>query len=147
MNNNRQFQKSSLYAFNTTAQTIPTNGLVAFANPATTGCSVDLATANNVRLKCSGLYKVDFSASVTTSGTAGNVTFQLYRNGTPVAGAIASANSATTTDLKSISFPVLIRVNPNCCGNPDNIPVNLTVVNIGTGAIVTNAIITVVKEA
>ena len=47
------------------------------------------------------------------SGTAGDVWVELLQNGNAVGGAITTANSTSTTDLKNVSFTTIVRVLPN----------------------------------
>lgn len=66
-------------------------------------------------------------------------------NGTAVPGALSSDTSASTTDVRNLSFTKVIRVNPSCCAV--NNQANLTFVNTGLGAIYTNANVVITKLA
>lgn len=65
---------------------------------------------------------------------------KMYQNG-----ALSSDTSASTTDVRNISFTKVIRVNPSCCAV--NNQANLTFVNTGLGAIYTNANVVITKLA
>ena len=77
--------------------------------------------------------------------TQGAITVQLQNNGTAVPGALSSDTSASTTDVRNLSFTKVIRVNPSCCAV--NNQANLTFVNTGLGAIYTNANVVITKLA
>ena len=112
-----------------------------------TGCTVShTAGSTTFSLNKPGLYFVSFNAVGTISGaTAGAITVQLQNNGTAVPGALSSDTSASTTDVRNLSFTKVIRVNPSCCAV--NNQANLTFVNTGLGAIYTNANVVITKLA
>lgn len=141
------FKKSSLYAYNLASQTVTAGGPILFTNSNVTGCSIKQATTSNSEIINPGLYDVSVSASVATTGTAGNISIQLFQNGVAVPGAISTANSTAATDVEAVSFSVPIVINPNCCAVSNNLPTDLSVVVTGVSATVTNPIISIIKEA
>ena len=144
MNN---YQKSSLFAYNTASQTVATNGTILFNNFKQTGCSIKLETNNTAKISKPGLYSVNVSVSAAQSDTTGSATIQLFNNGVAVPGAISSADTSSATDVEVLTFSTVVQVNPNCAAVTNNCPVNLTVVNTGVATTITNPIITIVKEA
>ena len=135
-------------SYNIQSQTVDVNGLLTFSiNSILTGCTVShTAGSTTFSLNKPGLYFVSFNAVGTISGaTAGVITVQLQNNGTAVPGALSSDTSASTTDVRNLSFTKVIRVNPSCCAV--NNQANLTFVNTGLGAIYTNANVVITKLA
>ena len=135
-------------SYNIQSQTVDVNDLLTFSiNSILTGCTVShTAGSTTFSLNKPGLYFVSFNAVGTISGaTAGAITVQLQNNGTAVPGALSSDTSASTTDVRNLSFTKVIRVNPSCCAV--NNQANLTFVNIGLGAIYTNANVVITKLA
>lgn len=135
-------------SYNIQSQTVDANGLLTFPiNSILTGCTVSHAAGSTTfSLNKPGLYFVAFNAVGTISGaTAGVITVQLQNNGIAVPGALSSDTSASTTDVRNISFTKVIRVNPSCCAV--NNQANLTFVNTGLGAIYTNANVVITKLA
>lgn len=140
------YQKSTLSAFSQINQTVSANTPLTFANSEKTGCSIQFTSGGtSISLIKPGLYYVEFSASGTTSSSSGNIALQLFKNGNPISGALAFANSTSTTDAENLSFGKIIQVNPCCPSN--NSPTVLTVVNTGVGAIYSTASINVFKLA
>ena len=138
-----------LFTFSNTSQTLVTDQLLTFNNNTIqTGCTATHAAgSSSISLNKAGYYMVSFNADGVESGTAGNITIQLQGNGTAIAGAETTAESATATDVVNLSFTTLVQVCPNCCGNQVNTPFTLTFANTGVGATFTNAAVTVTKVA
>lgn len=141
-----------LYTYNINTQELAVNNNVVFAvNGVVTGrcnCTPVIshdAGAATVSLNAPGIYFVTFNADSATTGDAGIVTAQLYTGAEEVLGAEASAYSSAVTSPVNLAFTTLIRVAPNCRAVCDNVPVALTVRNIGVAATYTNAAITVTK--
>ena len=135
-------------SYNIQSQTVDVNGLLTFPiNSILTGWTVSHAAGSTTfSLNRPGLYFVSFNAVGTISGaTAGAITVQLQNNGTAVPGALSSDTSASTTDVRNLSFTKVIRVNPSCCAVSNQ--ANLTFVNTGFGAIYTNANVVITKLA
>ena len=141
----RRYQKSTLYAYTQASQSVEVNLPVAFNNSQKTGCSIELETPNIIELCNPGLYLVEFNGSAATSGTAGDITVQLQRNGVNVPGALATNTSSATTDIESLSFSTIIDVLPSCCAV--NNQTNLAVINSGVAATFANVTINIVKLA
>ena len=143
---NRKYQKSTLTAYTVPSTAEAVGAILAFANRQLTGCSIDFtAGGTTVVLDKPGLYLVEFNATVANQGTTGNITAQLRKNGVDVPGATATTASASTTDLRTVTFTQIIEVNPSCCAI--NNDANLTVVNTGVAANYSNFNINVVKLA
>lgn len=141
---NRRYQKSTLRATNITAQTVAANATLAFDTIETTGMSID--ESRPATLDKAGLYLITVDADgAVPATTAGTIAIQLYKNGQPVAGALASAYSAGTTETEHVSFTTVIEVPQGCCVVSNDAA--LTVVNIGAAAVFTNAAFTAVKLA
>lgn len=137
-----------LYSYSNTDQTVAANGTLTFANNSISTCSciTHAAGSGSIGLTATGYYLINIEAdAANTTATAGNITLQLYTNGTAYPGAEATVTSDSTTDLAHLSLSTLVRVLPNCCAITTNTPLTLTVVNTGIAATVSNATITVVK--
>lgn len=111
------YQKSCVEVYNNTPTTInPTvNGGVpaVFGNTATrTGCSMDVNT-NGVTIEHGGLYEFAFDASYLNGATAGTLTAQLYKDGSPVGSALAN-DELTANGIGNMSFSTRLKV-PTCC--------------------------------
>lgn len=136
-----------LYTYTNSSQTVVTGGTVVLNNNGVLcGCSATHSTnTNSISLNKPGIYQVTFNSDAVESGTAGNITVQLYGNGAIVPGAESTTFSGTATSVVNPSFTALVKVNCNCCANTTNVPYVLTFVNTGVGATYTNAAVTVVK--
>lgn len=86
-------------------------------------------TDTTITINQAGYYEVNVTANVVPS-VAGLVSVQLYDGLTPIATAIAT-DTAVGGDTYNLSFSKIIRVLPNCCGVPNNIPKTLSVINAG----------------
>lgn len=97
-----------------TSSSVPINGII----PLTTinrrrGCSAINTIANNVVLTKAGYYSVKGTITF-TAPVAGNATIQLYKNGTPVDGIIASETITTaTTEVRTMPISGIVRVFSN----------------------------------
>lgn len=60
-----------------------------------------------------GYYDVDASVSVAATAV-GNVTATLYKDGTPVQGATASATATAIGDIVTLPITALVRLNCDC---------------------------------
>ncbi len=135
-------------SYTTTSQVVDAGATIPFAiNAIQTGCTATHSAGSaTFVLRKPGFYFVTFDGTGAISGaTAGDVTVALYNNGTAVAGATATTNSASTTDTRSLSFTTLIQVKPSCCAI-DNIA-NLTFNNTGLAATFTNVNVVITKIA
>lgn len=138
-----------LFTYTNTSQTVVANASLVFNNNSIkTGNTVTHSpNTNSISLNCPGIYMVSFNSDAVESGTAGNITVQLYGNNVLIPGAESTSFSGTTTSIVNPSFTTLVRVTPNCCANNGNVPYVLTFVNTGVGATFTNAAVTVTKVA
>lgn len=137
-----------LYTFTTTAQTVEENAPLNFATTGIqTGCVAVRNANGSASIDRCGYYMVHFNGSAAASEEAGAVAAQIYRNGIPVPGAVASAQSSGATDLGSLSFSALIRIEPNCNCNTSNIPAIIEIRNVGVDATYANIALTITKVA
>lgn len=143
-----RYQKSALNAFTRASQTVNAQSVVVFNNNAPfTGCSISHAAGGGtVSLNKSGIYLVEFNADASSVATAGGtLTMQLTNNGVLVPSAEATATVAENTAIVNLKFATIVQVLNSCnCINND---VDLTVINNGIQASLTNANIVVVKLA
>lgn len=97
------------------------------ANSCTPTFEVAPSTNTSVYINEAGFYKINYQAYVTVAA-AGNIVVQLQVNGVTAQTATVTASGAGTF-LVSIVF--MIRVLPNCNGNPSNLPVLIQFLNSG----------------
>lgn len=141
---NSIYKKSTLQAWNLSAQAAAVNDVLKFNSSQKTGCAVEFANGTgSVTIQKPGLYQVAFNGIAVESGTAGDVAVQLQKNGADVPGAIAQATSANATAVVNPAFETIIEV-PQSCACVNNTAV-LTVKNIGVAANFANANLSVVK--
>lgn len=79
-----------------------------------TNCKTGMSN-NKININSCGLYDIGASFTV-TNVAAGNITLQMYNNGTAIAGATASATSAATTDIITLPIMDVVRAVRNCLG-------------------------------
>ncbi len=138
-----KYQKSSLRAYNTTAQSI---GNATFSNIGyQSGVSINLtAGSDTIYLKNPGLYYITVDVDLSNSTAATASTVQMYVNGVALAGALTEATIITAGDVEPGSIAAVVPVGSQCCcsqGTP------ITFVISGTTATVQNINIVVVKIA
>ena len=131
--------RSLINLVNTTSGTAIADGGV-YPIPQTNrkfGCDI---VGNGVGATCknAGYYRVTGTVTV-VAGAAGVVTAQLYVNGLPYNGAIASLSAANGA---TVTLPINTVVRVNCCANP----AELTVVMSGVATTTVNADLTVTRE-
>lgn len=109
-----------------------------------------IAGTPTIEINKSGYYQITFSSfgyntGAVVEGTAysGMYAFQLENKGVPVANAIASAASASDTEIENVGFSVIVRVPPSCCAVNNNAV--LTVNYLGQEGVLLGANLTVVK--
>lgn len=130
---NKNYQKSLLDVYSTTAQTLITGQAVAYTGiNVDTGCSIEYLSPTSARIVKPGVYKVSF-IGVASASVVGNVTLQIQRDGVLIPAATATETYANTTDLHSFAIETLVKVLPSCCV-VQNQPV-ISVVNTGVGAV------------
>lgn len=114
---------SAIYTANTTPQELLGNAQIPFgAIVRRYGQNVNL-DGFGITLCGKGYYKCD--CSVTLEPTAiGNVSAQLYLNGEPYPGAIATGYSAAAGNPVNLSFPAIIRLY-GCCEDSAMLSVRL----------------------
>lgn len=127
---------SLLYAANTIAQTLTAGQYIGFGVPVRRyGRNIQMS-GGNVTIDGEGYYPI--IANVTgIAAAAGIVSVQLYENGVPIPGAIASATVAAD-DTFAVAIPTAVRI--KCCEEKVVTAQLLTV-----GAEITNASILVEK--
>lgn len=143
-----RYQKSALNAYTRAAQTVNAQSVVVFNNNAPfTGCSISHAAGGGtISLNKPGIYLVEFNADASTVATAGgSISMQLTNNGVLVPSAEATATTTVNTAVVNLKFATIVQVLNSCnCVNND---VDLTIINNGVQANLTNANIVVVKLA
>lgn len=135
-------------SYSNTSQAIAAGANIPFAiNSIQTGCTAThIAGSTTFSLNRPGFYFVTFNGTgAITGATAGNVTVSMLNNGVLVPGATATTNSASATDIRSVSFSKLIQVKPSCCAV--NNSTNLTFNNAGLAATFTNVNVVITKVA
>lgn len=142
---NRKEMIIMLDTYTNTPQTIAADGILIFnINRVQTGCTATHAPGTGaISLNKPGFYIVHFNGDAAESGTAGNITVQLFRNGVLVPAAEATETSSATTDIANMSFETIVKVTPDClsCGNS----ISLTFENTGVGAVFSNVEVVVTK--
>lgn len=81
------------------------------------GCTAVLSGPSTISLNQRGLYMVEVDG-YGNAGAAGDVSFQLYRDGAAVPQAISIGTAAAADDTIPLSFTTLVQVtanNSNCC--------------------------------
>lgn len=135
-------------SYSNTSQPIAAGENIPFAvNSIQTGCTAThIAGSTTFSLNRPGFYFVTFNGTgAITGATAGDITVSMLNNGVLVPGATATTNSASTTDIRSISFSKLIQVKPSCCAI--NNSTNLTFNNAGLAATFTSVNVVITKVA
>lgn len=102
------------------------------------GCNLRLS-GNDIEVDGEGYYTVDASVSVAPTAI-GAVTVALYKDGTPVTGAIAYSSAATAETPVNVAITATIR--QTCCDTTSN----LTLVLVEGAGEVENVSLRVVKE-
>lgn len=106
-------------------------------------------TSNDITLNQSGIYHVT-ATFVGTAETAGDVTIQMYINGTPVVGAISTETITTaTTEFRTFVIDRYVLVDRDCVlGNDSTIANTISFVNVSEDidATFTNVVVNVTKE-
>jgi len=136
---------SILDTYTNTDQTITTGSPIVFnTNRVRAGRAITHPPGSTtISLNCPGIYDVHFNGDAAESGTAGDITVQLFVNGVLQPGAEATEDSTATTDIVNMAFETAVCVTPACfaCGNS----VSLTFVDTGVGAVFSNIEVVVIK--
>lgn len=134
-----------LDTYTNSSQTIATGSPVLFnTNRIMTGCTAThCAGSASIELNKPGIYMIHFNGDAAESGTAGNITVQLFVNGVLYPAAEATVNSTATTDIDNMSFETLVRVRKDFCDCGNS--VDLTFVDTGVGAVFSNVEVVVTK--
>lgn len=132
-----------LQAYTSVSQTVAESSPISFnITKYSTSCNAAIANANSITLRKAGFYEVQFNG--TAAGTAaGNVSAQLYINGTQVADALTSGYSGATTENAPLSFSTIVQVRPSCA--MVNNSAVLQVINTGAEAAYSNVNIVITK--
>ena len=138
------YSKSSLSTYSTADQTVAAGDFIKFdINRVHTGCSIRHFPGSAViTLASAGLYSGAFNANF-TADASGATTFQLYRNGVAVPGAVAE-HQATADVPIAVAFPILELVRPSCVAVDNAATLQIAVSAAGT---INAANIDLVKEA
>ena len=130
-------------SYNITTQNIAIDGLLTFSTDRIlTGCTVT-RNGSTFQLNKPGYYYVTFNADVAATEALGALTVELHNNGVVVPGAEATETATVAGNVSNIGFATIIRVPPSCpmIGNS----VNLTFVNTGVAATVSNVNVNITK--
>ena len=91
------------------------------------GCGVPFQVAYSgadiIQITQKGYYKVEYNASVTVGG-AGDITFVLMANGTPI---YSITHHVTAAGTYNLNFPKEVRVFANCPSCATNCPMDIQV--------------------
>lgn len=137
---------------NITTQTVPALGLVDLGTVYRRYCTKDVCgfrtfevTGDSISIQHPGMYAVTVTATF-TAPAAGDVTLQLYEDGVAVPGALATETITTAdTEVRTVSFEYLILVNCTRVLNSTAIVKNISVVNTGVEADISNIVVNVLK--
>ncbi len=134
---------SVLYLVNNTTQTVLANGTILPGTTIHRNCQSQASLSGNaINIIGSGYFNVDVSVTFTGSA-AGDVSVQLYKDGTAIPGAAGTQTITTaSTEYRTISFNVEV-LKPCSC----NSLMTLTLVNSGIEATYTNVAIRVKRDA
>ena len=140
---------------NSTTQTVVTNGVVNLGAVARRYCKKNLCglpaflfNGTSISIQTPGIYEV--IVTLVASGTeAGDVTFQLNENEIAVPTAISTQTITTAnTEIRTFVISASILVDSNCVLNTKQTSIkNISIVNTGVGAIVTNVSVNIIKGA
>lgn len=140
---------------NTTSQALLTGELLNLGNvyrrydsKGSCGLRAYEFNSNGVVLQHSGIYKV--TANITfTAPVAGDVIFQLTKNGTPITGATSTETVTTaTTEVNTTTIDFFVLVDKDLILNTiTTIAESIGVVNAGVASTVTNLVVNFVKVA
>lgn len=138
-----------LYTVNNTNQSVETDEAISLGfNRITRNCAVTHSAGTaSVSLNRVGLYAIQIDANLAaTPATGGTLSIALYRDGTPITGAVAIETATSNTDIHNLNIAApLVKVSPiNCCSRNCN-PVTITVVNTGDAATLSNIALSAVK--
>lgn len=138
------FNKSSLSAYSVADQTVAAGDFIEFdINRVHTGCSIKHCPGSTViTLAGAGLYSGAFNANFTALAS-GATTFQLYRNGVAVPGAVAE-HQATANVPIAVAFPILELVRPSCVAIDNT---SVLQVQVSAAGVINTANIDIIKEA
>lgn len=128
-----------LYTYSSADQTVNANGAIILTNNGVNyRCDGINHTAGSTTIDITkaGNYLVTVNC-VATSATTGDLSFQLYNNGTAVSGAIATNNIATASNKANFSFSTIVRVLASCPVINNN--AQLTIQNTGANAAVVSS--------
>ena len=139
---------------NTTPQSVLVGGTVnlgssyrKYCKKNSCGVTAFSRTANDITLQHSGIYHVT-ATLVASAPAAGVVTVQLYENGEPIVGAIASESITTpTTELRTLILDYYIKVDKDCVLGVESVDAKaISLVNTGVAATFSNVVVNVTKE-
>lgn len=104
----------SLIITNSNTSTAVTAGGIVPLGVAVHGCGKDIRlVGNGIALYGCGYYNIDVSISASVTGT-GAMTAQLYADGVPVPGAIASETPGSSDPVVNLTIPWIYRKGCGC---------------------------------
>lgn len=112
------------------------------------GAKVFDNSSTGITLQWDGIYHI--TATFVGAGTeAGDITVQLFENGTPVAGAIATETVVTPdTEFHTLVIDYFVLVDNACVlGVNSTVAKTITFENVGVGATFSNVVVNIEKEA
>ena len=105
-------------------------------------------TSTGITLGWDGMYHI--TATLVGTGTeAGDVTVQLFENGTPVTGAVSTQTITTPeTEFRTFYIDYFVLVDNACVlGCNSTVAKTITLENVGVGATFTSVVVNIEKEA
>ena len=133
---------SVLFLVSNTTQSVAVDGLVNLGTTIHKNCgSQARQSGNGIAITGTGYFNIEVNAIVSAPAT-GNVTLQLYKDGLPISGAIATETIGTaTTELHSMSFNTEILRGCAC-----NSLSSITIVNTGIASTISNVSVRVKRD-
>ena len=132
--------RSLIQVANQSTQAVSLNSVISLGSVQRRfGCNLRMS-GNGIEVDGEGYYTIDCDVAVAPTA-AGAVTVALYRNGSPITGAVAYGSVSTAGSPTNLSMNATIRQGC-CCDSADN----LTLVLLAGAGNVQNVSVRVVKE-
>ena len=132
--------KSALYCINTNNPTIVEGATIPVGTTVRRfGPNIRL-DGTGILIRGTGYYDIDASFTIVPEAV-GTITIQLYQDGTPISGALASTTVAATDTSEVLTIPAVIRLKGCCNDESSNLEFKLT----GGNATLSNAAVVVEK--
>lgn len=137
-----------IYTYNIATQTVASGDAVTFAvNGVQTGCTAThIPGSTTISLNRPGYYYITAVAEITSATAGTDVELGLYGNGELIQGTNTIVTIAAADAVATIPINTIVRVVPNCCSAPDNVPFAITVVNTSANnETISNITLTITK--